>query len=158
MNPKLTRKLWLKYPNLYRDKNAPITRSLIPFGFECGDGWYDLIDNLSKELEKLCKLENSKLTKKKIAEGYGYRASQVKEKFGTLRFYMSFETDEMSDLIDLAEKVSAETCEICGKPGITRGFLAWVQTLCAWHLIKRLPQYTLKGKTIVLWRWVCSKF
>lgn len=57
------------------------------------------------------------------------RASQVKEKFGTLRFYMTCETDEMDKLIQEAEHLSAVTCEECGEPGELRG-TSWLTTLC----------------------------
>lgn len=45
------------------------------------------------------------------------RASQVKEKFGTLRFYMTSQTPEMDKIIEKACRKSAKTCEECGKPG-----------------------------------------
>lgn len=45
------------------------------------------------------------------------RASQVKEKFGTLRFYMTSQTREMDDIIAEATRKSAVTCEDCGKKG-----------------------------------------
>jgi hypothetical protein len=48
MNPKLTKELIDKYPELYADHTKPPTESLMCFGFECGDGWYDIIDNLSR--------------------------------------------------------------------------------------------------------------
>lgn len=56
-------------------------------------------------------------------------ASQVKEKFGTLRFYLTSGTDEMYDLIHEAEAKSATTCEDCGTPGKRRGG-GWILTLC----------------------------
>ena len=56
-------------------------------------------------------------------------ASQVKEKFGTLRFYMTTETEEMSALIREAEERSAVTCEECGSPGTCRDG-GWILTLC----------------------------
>jgi hypothetical protein len=59
----------------------------------------------------------------------GCCASQVKEKYGTLRFYMSSETDEMDAAIHKAEYLSSKTCDICGKAGRLRGE-HWVQTLC----------------------------
>ena len=57
------------------------------------------------------------------------RASQVKEKFGTLSFYMSSATDEMYDLIREAERKSGKTCEVCSKPGVLRGG-GWIKCLC----------------------------
>jgi len=56
-------------------------------------------------------------------------AAQVKEKFGTLRFYMYWETPEMRCIIDEMENKSARTCEVCGGVGRTRGG-GWVHTTC----------------------------
>lgn len=57
------------------------------------------------------------------------RALQVKEKFGSLRFYMTSNTDEIDDLIDKAEEKSYKTCEECGCPGKLRNG-GWMTTLC----------------------------
>lgn len=57
------------------------------------------------------------------------RASQVKEKFATLRMYLDCGTDEMYNLIDEYEEISARTCEYCGQPGIQR-IGGWIKTLC----------------------------
>ena len=57
------------------------------------------------------------------------RASQVKEKFGTLRFYMTSATSEMYDLVQEAEEKSATICENCGKPGKLRSG-GWIRCLC----------------------------
>ena len=56
-------------------------------------------------------------------------AEQVKEKFGGLRFYMSSETDEMTKLIDEAEKECNNTCETCGEPA-TCTMRGWVKRVC----------------------------
>jgi hypothetical protein len=57
---------------------------------------------------------------------------QVKEKFGTLRFYYQGGDDYISGLVSMAESMSGVTCEVCGKPGkSTRG--GWIQTLCVEH-------------------------
>jgi hypothetical protein len=57
------------------------------------------------------------------------RASQVKSKFGGLRFYMTYSTDKMEDLIREAERKSETICELCGEPGEPRGG-GWIETLC----------------------------
>ena len=61
-----------------------------------------------------------------------FSVAQVKEKFGTLRYYTSGSNDKIRQLIHDAEERSAETCEVCGKPGklITGG---WLKTLCTKH-------------------------
>ena len=59
-------------------------------------------------------------------------ASQVKEKFGTLRFYYSGGDDIVSGIERMAESMTAVTCETCGAPGKSRSG-GWIQTLCDTH-------------------------
>ena len=57
---------------------------------------------------------------------------QVKEKFGTLRFYYTGGDDEIRGMVRMAESMSAVTCEKCGLPGTqTQG--GWIKTACAVH-------------------------
>jgi hypothetical protein len=49
MNIENTQKLLTTYPFLYRE--------LIEWGFECGDGWFDLVWQLSAEIESAAYLE-----------------------------------------------------------------------------------------------------
>lgn len=101
-------------PNLYKHCK----------GIECGPGWFDLIDTLSRKLEKIIiKIEDLEDHEKPYA-------SQVKEKFGGLRFYMSLENKEISQLIEEAEIKSKEICEICGKKGEMRKKYGWYSCLC----------------------------
>jgi hypothetical protein len=48
MKEELEKKLMNDYPELYSDKDKPPTQSLMCFGFEVGDGWYNIIESLSK--------------------------------------------------------------------------------------------------------------
>lgn len=57
---------------------------------------------------------------------------QVKEKFGTLRFYIQAGTDEHYNYISFAESMSGVTCEECGKPGKRLG-RGWIYTSCKEH-------------------------
>jgi len=88
--------------------------------FECGRGWSDIILDLSLQIEDILRKNHEE------SEMY---AVQVKEKYGTLRFYMSSETDEIIDLISDTEALSSQTCESCGAPARMRGF-RWVETKC----------------------------
>jgi hypothetical protein len=63
---------------------------------------------------------------------------QVKEKFGTLRFYYYGGDDRVSALVDFAEAMSGVTCEECGAPGTQTGG-GWIKTLCAEHRRKSAP-------------------
>jgi len=57
------------------------------------------------------------------------KASQIKEKFGTLRVYMTYETNEIERFISEAENLSSKTCEECGSIGVLRND-TWIRTLC----------------------------
>src|SRR5262249_23218327 len=72
------------FPNLYAGRNSD--KSPFCWGFECGDGWEPLIRKLSEELEAIIVAMPEKERKK-------FKAVQVKEKFGTLRFYMGIAHD-----------------------------------------------------------------
>lgn len=58
----------------------------------------------------------------------GLAVQQVKEKFGTLRFYCGG-TEAIDKYIHMAERLSAITCESCGKPGKAYDS-GWIRTLC----------------------------
>ena len=54
---------------------------------------------------------------------------QVKEKFGTLRFYYSGGDDYIRGLVSMAESMSGVTCEECSAPAQTHG-PGWIRTIC----------------------------
>ena len=86
--------------------------------FDVQVGWYPLIKNLINELINL---------------GWDKQVTQVKEKFGGLRFYINGGSDEMYNKITEAEKLSHETCELCGEKGELRTKIRWFTTLCDEH-------------------------
>jgi hypothetical protein len=118
MNAEHTKHLIEKYPVLYQGHKLPITQNLMSFGFEHGDGWFPLIDNLSALITLLDKRDGSETI-----------AVQVKEKFGGLRYYIEGGTEAVWKAIEEAEALSERTCEWCGEPGTTRGG-GWIYTLC----------------------------
>jgi hypothetical protein len=92
--------------------------SLLCFGFECDDGWFDLLRNLILEIKKIDTQKQCKVF-------------QVKEKYGTLRFYTIEYNKYIQYLIDRAENQSSEICEICGEKGHLRSNpYGWLKTLC----------------------------
>ena len=113
MNREHTEYLIKTYPDLYAGCFEPPSKSNMAFGFECGDGWFNIIKDLSEKLEPM-----------------GVIASQIKEKWGSLRFYVYQGTDEAWDLIDVAEELAEKTCEECGKPGKLRSDHGWLTTQC----------------------------
>ena len=58
-----------------------------------------------------------------------YRFTQVKEKFGQLRIYMSRSDEDIEQVIYRAMEASMRTCEDCGKPG-QRYNEGWMRTSC----------------------------
>lgn len=109
MNEALSKKLFDDFPRLYRDRHE----SSMQRGFECGDGWFDLIYKLSQDIEA-------------AAHDAGLepdspdwpRCRQVKEKLGGIRFYVfNCSNERIRALIDSAYEQSCKTCEYCGKPG-----------------------------------------
>lgn len=70
------------------------------------------------------------------------KASQVKEKFGVLRFYMTGYNDEIEQAIEQAKELSATTCEKCGNPGQLRD-TGWLFTLCDECFEKRQQERNL---------------
>lgn len=52
MKEELSQKLYDNFPLLYRDRNESLRNSLMRFGFDCGDGWFQLLWDLSLQLEK----------------------------------------------------------------------------------------------------------
>ena len=66
-----------------------------------------------------------------------YTLLQAKEKFGTLRFYVSASdgaepgtSDMMREHIMFIEDMSAHTCEQCGAAGAEARHTGWIKTLC----------------------------
>jgi hypothetical protein len=108
-------------PNLYKND----------IEFECDVGWYDLLQDLSIKIENIIKknIHDHKVFEGEENEPIEMYTVQVKEKYGTLRFYMSCETEEISKLINEAEYLSSKTCERCGSHGKIRG-ITWFSTRC----------------------------
>ena len=124
MKPELDKKLVKAFPLLYGDRNAPMQSTAMCWGFP-GDGWFNIIWDLSSKLEPLIQ---KFIDENQDTELYP-KAAQVKEKYGGLSFYMTCGSDEIFDLIEEAEALSYKTCEECGKPGEERGG-GWIHTLC----------------------------
>ena len=80
MKKELQDKLFNTYPDIFRDKDKSCQETCMCWGISTGDGWYAILDDLCKNLTM-------------IKEKYDVAtiADQVKEKYGTLRFYFHTE-------------------------------------------------------------------
>ncbi len=149
MKDELSNKLYTKYPKLFREKDLPASESCMYWGITCGDGWYNIIEEACEKLQKLSDDTNSQIV-----------FTQIKEKFGLLRIYISI--DELKETrIDImtnhgvlvnsleqpsggvweaahnitneAEEKSIKTCEVCGELGSPCSNRGWILTLCETH-------------------------
>jgi len=160
MNEELDKQLCDKYPLLFKDRNADMRTTAMCWGFACGDGWFNIVDTLCWHLHHkyddaksrhdylVTRLGSSRFGEKgapvtqedideaeaKIDDEAGKVpvAVQVKEKFGTLRFYVQGASEEHYNYISFAESMSGNTCEECGSPGKRLG-RGWVYTACETH-------------------------
>jgi hypothetical protein len=122
MNKENEAKLVKQFPGLYSDVGTTTPReSLMSFGFECETGWFQLLWDLSTELTAAIEAE---------PDWWAIKAAQVKEKYGTLRFYLVGSPDKLQDIVDKYEHLSAKTCELCAKPGRLCHHNGWLKTLC----------------------------
>lgn len=125
MSPELDKQLCEKYPKLFKQRNMPMAQTAMCWGFECGDGWYDLIDRLCGTIQNYID-HNGHLGVPQV------EVVQVKEKFGTLRFYTHGGNEKIDGMIWFAQDMSGRICETCGKPGSFRGN-GWYYTACDEH-------------------------
>jgi len=130
MKTELQRKLMENYPKLFGlmgDTSKGPKMPMTLFGIECDNGWYNLLDSLFYFLE----YENTH-----GSEDSPIELTQVKEKFGTLRVYYlggRLESSAVDDMINLAERLSAVTCEECGAPGEIDHTAGWLRCRCKAH-------------------------
>jgi len=115
------------YPKMMVNRNKPMTETCMCWGFECGDGWFPLINQLMSNIQHHLDWKNkdSEVVPQVVLD-------QVKEKFGTLRFYYQGGDDTISGMVRMAESMSGVTCEECGKPG-TQTSGGWIKTVCVEH-------------------------
>jgi len=143
MSPEKENIIFETFPKIFpRGRDVDPRENLMCFGFECGDGWFDIIYNLCEHLQT--HIDHYTIYDK---DGEWKPAQitvvQVKEKFGTLRFYDngcglinqkkpddSYKRDTIADgIIAHACFLSGKTCEVCGAKGRVRGG-GWVRCLC----------------------------
>jgi len=180
MDQKLDELLCEKYPKIFANRHADMTTTCMCWGFSCGDGWFNILDQLCGniqhhidwsvknnasdiEFEKMraaavagdltlfnkeyatmspefvtrMKSDLLKMKPREIRAAVPQVvAAQVKEKFGTLRFYYSGGDNVIDGMVRMAESMSGVTCEECGNSGKSYGG-GWITTLCAEHAEKR---------------------
>jgi len=151
---------------MFRNRYGDMRTTAMCWGFSCGDGWFDIINNLchlicsdwlrvkkdydevrdrvglrrfewagDKEWNHIVTEEDVAFAKQRMEEEREKIpvVTQVKEKFGGLRFYVSAATDEQFAYIRFAEEMSLTTCDVCGDRGRPTKD-GWIVTRCNKHL------------------------
>ena len=174
MRQELDKLLCEKYPKLMVNRNKNMQETCMCWGFECGDGWFNILDQLMSNIQhhidwkekskrwateynemaaqakagnfdlfeaSMTAVPNDEYKEKRLAEivAGDFRQvpesipqvtlDQVKEKFGTLRFYYTGGDDIIDGMVRMAESMSGVTCEGCGNVGERIGG-GWVHTYC----------------------------
>jgi hypothetical protein len=177
MKQELDEYLCKVYPKMMVNRNLHMTETCMCWGFECGDGWFPILNQLmcniqhhidwrvrqrevaikfnemttqlkagdstlfDEAMKDVINQEYKEQRRQELIEGSlreipelvpQVTLDQVKEKFGTLRFYYSGGDDYISGLVSMAESMSGVTCETCGKPGTSTGG-GWIKTACKEH-------------------------
>lgn len=86
-------------------------------------GWATLIEDALEGIDATLKPE----------ELEHFRISDLKEKYGTLRVYTQNAPDAVDPIVEVAERRSALTCEVCGGHGRVFEDRNWYQCRCARH-------------------------
>lgn len=130
MNQEKSKKLFVRFSFFHPEQS--VNNSLMSFGFECDDGWFQLLWNLCEEVEKQLEkeLDPKDVTKALLNNDHGFEVLQVKEKFGGLRFYTNAASPEIYTLIDKAENKSYKICETCGHEGENIQISGWYKVIC----------------------------
>ena len=107
------------YPTIYQS-----LEQCFPGGerFECGDGWYSIVEERSEGLEAIARVRGVNRL----------NVVQVKEKSAAVRVYFDRPASEMAiAFVDAAIERSRVTCELCGASGELRRYReGWLRTLC----------------------------
>ncbi len=139
MRDELDDQLCKRYPKIFANRDGNPQDTLMCWGFECGDGWYQILDSLCGQIQSYIDWNNN-------SARAGYKdfqpveqvvAVQVKEKFGGLRFYYEGGDTHVSGMVRMAEAWAAVTCEECGALGQSRSG-GWIRTLCDEHAASRV--------------------
>ena len=106
MNNNNTEKLFNQFPIIYRERFMPTNQSEMPWGFECGNGWYNIIHSLSSKLEEIA----SEYENKELAPA----VSEVRSGGDKLIFRVRNSNFETDTLVFESMQRCVFTCESCG--------------------------------------------
>jgi hypothetical protein len=129
------------YPKMFVQRHMSEMDTCMCWGFACGDGWFNILDQLCGNIQHHIDWKNRE--EETVTQVV---VTQVKEKFGTLRFYYNGGDAFIDGLVVMAESMSGVTCEECGSTAKTsnvdpeKGITGWVHTTCLPCQAKRKRQ------------------
>lgn len=100
---------------------------------ESYDYSYTLLDDMPKGWrkafgEKLCAELKKVLVEDNLLDDY--RVTQIKEKFGQLRWYDNCGSEKLYRVIDKYESLSEHICIECGSKGKMQDLFGWISPYC----------------------------
>jgi hypothetical protein len=109
-------RLFREFPDLFQ-------REQLVHGFECQDGWFDLIYGLAEQIRE---------DRIQFSEQKYFEVVQVKQKMGKLRINIRGGDDFIQKLLKKTEQESQSICELDGKPATGLFVCAphWYRYLC----------------------------
>lgn len=115
------------------------------FGIECGDGWKELYQPL---VDFVIRYNEEHAGTDSYLE-----ITQIKEKWGGLRFYWSGENvdketcDRLSAMVKEAEDESYRVCEMCGtREGVGITVDGWYTTICSECLCESVKKHYVRDR------------
>ena len=104
MDSQKTNELYERFPHLYRERLAPLESSKMGWGFQCDDGWYNIIHKMSKRIAAISSDDE-----------FAPAITEVsRNEDGTLYVEARNLSPPVADLIEAAKEQSRITCESCG--------------------------------------------
>jgi hypothetical protein len=131
MTLELEKKLTDRWPTWFHTA-GDLRHTLMPLGFQCGDGWFGILWSLCARLDHLMETEGGVGSEQ-------FEVLEVKEKFGGLRFYVNHLSEAIDAAIEAAKLESLGTCELCGRRGQLRTTPQY-RTLCDEHVAEECGQ------------------
>ena len=104
MDSQKTNELYERFPHLYRERLAPLESSKMGWGFQCDDGWYNIIHKMSKRIAAISSDDE-----------FAPAITEVsRNEDGTLYVEARNLSPPVADLIEAAKEQSRITCESFG--------------------------------------------
>ena len=132
--------LWWLHKHFRFTRSIDYIKQVNPYKyqFDVGEGWYGILYNLIEGIRNNDQKKGDWVTK----------VTQIKEKFGGLRFYVTGTSDKNWKLIRAAEEKSLATCEVSGSEvEVGTWNDGWVKTMCRKEALAKFYNLIDEGKT-----------